>query len=102
MSYKDRRTLGYGAIPQPIDNEHDTEPNLFEQVSQESTTAPRCYMCGKCTWAYDDGFEAGIAYALTQVQGLLWQGRGGQKLDFDEAATLVQWMRSMIQPNKPR
>ncbi len=98
MSYKDRRTiLGYGAVPQPIDNEKDTEPNLFEQPSQEASTAPRCYMCGKSTWAYDDGFEAGIAFALTKVQGLLQQGRLGQGLAPDDAAVLVQWMRGAIQ-----
>ena len=97
-----KRTLhGYGAVPQPIDNDKDTEPNLFAAPESETATAPRCYMCGRSAWAYDDGFEAGIAYALNQVHSLLWQGHGGQKLEFDEAATLVQWMRSRIQPNKP-
>ena len=88
---------GYGAVPQHIANDKDTEPNLFAAPNQDQVTAPRCYLCGKSTWAYDDGFEAGIAFALTQVQGLLQQGRLGQGLAPDDAAVLVQWMRGALQ-----
>src|SRR5678810_972761 len=68
---RDRESNNYGAIPKPIDNDRDTEPNLFEVPLVAEATVPRCFLCGRSSWDRDDGFEAGIDYALTQVQGML-------------------------------
>jgi hypothetical protein len=94
----------YGPIPEPIDNDRDTEPNLFASANSfaaqpsSEVTAPRCYLCGTAAWDSDEAFERGVAFALTQVQGLLQQGALGVSLDPDQAAALADWFRRNIQP----
>ncbi len=105
MERPNNRTVhGYGAVPKHIADDKDTEPNLFAKGGEsfggpvaDEATAPRCYLCGRHAWAYDDGFEAGIAFALTQVQGLLQTGKLGSRLEPEDAAALVQWLRGEIQ-----
>jgi len=91
-----RLSSSIGAIPEPIDNK-DTEPNLFGKGAESfeapagDSTVPRCFLCGRSSWDRDDAFEAGIAYALTQVHGLLQT-----RMEPAIAQALTDWMRSKI------
>lgn len=78
----------------------DTDPEPFGR--SDEVTKPRCYTCGRSPFAYDDGFEAGIAYALTQTQGLLASGAAKQRLSAGQAALLVAWLRQHIQPQQQK
>ncbi len=99
---KSREADSLGPIPQRIADDKDTDPNLFEGPSSQEATAPRCYMCGRSAWAYDDGFEAGIAYALTQVQGMLQLGVRGEALEPAAAQRLTDWFRYHLVPRRSR